>query len=360
MEEGQAMPQLRAWGQGVVVPVVIVAALMAHAVALATPPRVSAQTEAPCFSETGRCLSVAFRAAWEGNGGVAAIGFPITAARPEVNRDTGQRALTQWFERNRLELHPEGVLFGRLGDDRLRQRGIDWQALPKGTRQDGCDFFTETGHTVCDQAPGLGFKTYWNTRGGLPFFGFPLTEATIETNAAGDTVLTQWFERARFEWHPSNPDAFKVLLGLLGQEVGPPAPVVPGGQIALVVRVVDGDTIVITRLGQLMTVRLIGVDTPDTMAPGQPAACYGPEASAFTREWLTDRLVTLEKDTSEVDRFGRLLRYVWFDGMLVNERLVTLGYASASPIPPDVKYDRVFQTTEQAARAAGRGRWGAC
>jgi hypothetical protein len=56
----------------------------------------------------------------------------------------------------------------------------------------------------------------------LALFGLPLTEARMATNAAGDTVLTQWFERARFEWHPGNPDAFKVLLGLLGREVEPP------------------------------------------------------------------------------------------------------------------------------------------
>jgi endonuclease YncB( thermonuclease family) len=320
---------------------------------------VRAQADAQCFPETGQCISVALLPAWEASGGLAAIGYPITPARPEVNRDTGRVVLTQWFERNRLELHPTGTLFGRLGDDRLRQQGIDWQTLPKGYPVEGCDFFPETGHALCDQEPSRGFKTYWTTRGGLTFFGFPLTEPRLETNASGDTVLTQWFERARFEWHPDNPDEFKVLLGLLGREVGPPPLAIPGGQTATVQRVIDGDTIEVTIGVTTATVRLIGVDTPETVAPGRPVECYGPEASAFTRALLTGKQVVLEKDVSETDRFGRLLRYVWLDGALVNERLVTEGYAQVATFPPDVRYAELFLTSQQNARAAGRGLWGA-
>ena len=99
-----------------------------------------------------------------------------------------------------------------------------------------CRWFAQTNHNVCDQELGLGFRTYWETHGlrdprlsrydqSLQLFGLPLTEAQVETNAAGDTVLTQWFERARFEWHPTNPAQFRVLLGLLGTELrGIPAP----------------------------------------------------------------------------------------------------------------------------------------
>jgi hypothetical protein len=204
-----------------------VVALLLAAVLAPTP--AAAQVGEQCFPETGFCIGGPFRRYWEANGGLPVFGFPITAARPERNRDTGETYLTQWFERNRFELHSDQVLLGRLGDDRLRQLGIDWRTQPKGAPVEGCDFYTETEHLVCDQATGLGFKTYWTTRGGLDFFGFPLTEARMETNASGDRVLTQWFERARFEWHPGNADEFKVLLGLLGREVGPPAgqPVVP-------------------------------------------------------------------------------------------------------------------------------------
>jgi hypothetical protein len=193
---------------------------------------VEARADERCFPETGQCIAGRFRHQWEQTGGVAVYGFPIAPARPEVNRDTGQTYLTQWFERNRFELHPEhaapnDVLLGRLGDDRLRQKGIDWMALPKADGpMEGCRHFPETGHNVCDQAPGVGFLSHWSGQGlidpdlnPLALFGLPLTEAMPETNASGDTVLTQWFERARFEWHPDKPDEFKVLLGLLGREV---------------------------------------------------------------------------------------------------------------------------------------------
>src|SRR4051794_18307006 len=79
-----------------------------------------------CFPETNQCIGDRFRPYWEQNGGLAVFGYPITPARDEHNRDTGQVYLTQWFERNRFESHPENVapydvLLGRLGDDRLGQ-----------------------------------------------------------------------------------------------------------------------------------------------------------------------------------------------------------------------------------------------
>jgi len=203
-----------------------------------------------CFDQTKQCIEGRFRVYWEQNGGLAVFGYPITPARPEANRDTGQTYLTQWFERNRFELHPENqapydVLLGRLGDDRLRQRGINWQNLPAAQGpQANCLWFAQTRHNVCDQAGGRGFRTSWSTQGllapgldaygrSLALFGLPLTEPRQETNTAGDTVLTQWFERARFEWHPDKPDEFKVLLGLLGNEVR-------GGGIAPVTTLVPG------------------------------------------------------------------------------------------------------------------------
>ena len=196
-----------------------------------------------CFPETGQCISGDFRRYWERNGGLPIFGYPITPARPEVNRETGQAYLTQLFERNRFELHPENpppynVLLGRLGDDRLRQRGVDWHMIPGSNNADpgDCLLFAQTDHVVCDQAPGLGFQTYWLTHGladpqldaygrSLALFGLPLTEATIKINPADDRpYLTQWFERARFEWHPEQPDQYKVLLGLLGNEIARPVP----------------------------------------------------------------------------------------------------------------------------------------
>ncbi len=128
------------------------------------------------------------------------------------------------------------VLLSRLGDDRLTQFGINWKKEDRTNQQNGCLFFGETGHNVCDQANGLGFKTYWSTHGlefdgkrgvsfaeSLALFGLPLTEPHVEINTSGDRVLTPWFECARFEWHPAQRDpAYRVLLGRLGSEVRNP------------------------------------------------------------------------------------------------------------------------------------------
>ena len=211
-----------------------------------------------CFpaDKTPHCLNDPFSDYWERNGGLPVFGYPITTAANEVNADTGQTYLTQWLERNRMEDHPENagtpyrVLLGLLGKERLKQLGRDPGAEPRESGpKAGCLWFDQTGHNVCNIQGTLGFKTYWESNGlkiagldayaqSLQLFGLPLTEPKTETNANGDTVLTQWFERARFEWHPGNPDQFKVLLGLLGKEVrggnpglpptSAPPPVTPG------------------------------------------------------------------------------------------------------------------------------------
>ena len=138
-------------------------------------------------------------------------------------------------------------------------------------------------------------------------------------------------------------------------------PVVRGPD-AKVTRVIDGDTIEITLGGQMDRVRLILVDTPETVAPGQPVGCFGPEASAFTKSLLTVGLiVTLEKDVSERDRFDRLLRYVYLpDGRMLNEVLIAEGYAQVATFPPDVKYVDRMLAAQRAARDAGKGLWTAC
>ncbi len=198
----------------------------------------NAQERGLCFEVPGitSCIEGRFREYWEQNGGLAVFGYPIS---PAAERQTAEGSfLTQYFERNRFELHPEqarpyDVLLGRLGDDRLTQQGRNWFAFPQGQQTADCLWFAETGHSVCDQEAGLGFKSYWESHGlqdsalnryqrSLALFGLPLSEPAMETNAAGDTVLTQWFERARFEYHPNKPREFKVLLGLLGNEIQPP------------------------------------------------------------------------------------------------------------------------------------------
>jgi hypothetical protein len=200
----------------------------------------TAQTGRRCFPDVpgiANCIEGRFRQYWEANGGLAVFGYPITGAQNERNRDTGVTYLTQWFERNRFELHPENrapydVLLGRLGDDRLRQQGRDWQTFPPA-EPTAAHFFSESRHAIAHEP----FWRYWSThglefdgRGGtsmaesLALFGLPISEPRQETNSSGDTVLTQWFERARFEDHGGTG----VLLGLLGNELrarGPaPAP----------------------------------------------------------------------------------------------------------------------------------------
>ncbi len=118
--------------------------------------------------------------------------------------------------------------------------------------------------------------------------------------------------------------------------------------------------------GQTLRVRLIGMDTPETN--GAPI-CYGQEATAYTQQLIDaagDKL-WLEKDVSETDRYGRLLRYVWLTpssgsavGKMLDEMLVSGGYAQVSTFPPDVKYADRFVEAERAAKATRRGLWGAC
>ncbi len=211
-------------------------------VTLSVQPRSTATVEpikfdTQCFDVPGiiNCLNDKFLTYWNGNGGLPVFGYPITAAANEVNPDTEQNYLTQWLERNRFELHPENagtpyeVLLGLLGKERLAQLNRQIEPREAGPVDD-CLWFDQTGHNVCNQAGNLGFKSYWQSHGlkidgldtyarSLQLFGLPLTSAKSETNANGDTVVTQWFERARLEWHPSNPDEFKVLLGLLGNEI---------------------------------------------------------------------------------------------------------------------------------------------
>lgn len=213
-------------------------AMLAVAMLFAMLPATSAdaQQQRRCFNETGQCIEGRFREYWEQNGGLPVFGYPVTPVAQEYNFDLHGSFMTQWFERGRFELHPENprpydVLLGRLGADVLRKMNINWQAEPKGSRQPDCLWFDDTQHPVCDQAAGVGFKTYWQTHGlefdgqrgvsydeSMALFGMPLSEPRIETNSSGDRVLTQWFERGRFEWHPNQPDQYKVLLGLLGNE----------------------------------------------------------------------------------------------------------------------------------------------
>lgn len=134
------------------------------------------------------------------------------------------------------------------------------------------------------------------------------------------------------------------------------------GERALVTRVVDGDTIVIS--GD-RTIRFVGVDTPETVDPRRPVGCFGKEASNEVKSLLTDKEVILQKDVSDIDKYNRLLRYVYLpleDGsiLFVNDYLVREGFAKVLTYPPDVKYNEQFRQAEKEAKERRRGLWEKC
>lgn len=140
---------------------------------------------------------------------------------------------------------------------------------------------------------------------------------------------------------------------------------VDGFTKATVKRVVDGDTIIVIIDNKEYRVRLIGVNSPESTTTIEE---YGKEASSYTSSKLTGKTVYLEKDVSETDKYGRLLRYVWIDlpshyneneikTKMFNSILVINGYAQAATYPPDVKYSNYFKDFQKIARDKNIGLW---
>ena len=132
---------------------------------------------------------------------------------------------------------------------------------------------------------------------------------------------------------------------------------------ATVERVVDGDTIVVLIGGRQETVRLIGIDTPESVAPTRPVQCFGKEASLHLEAVLPEGTeITLVRDVEARDAYQRLLGYVVrsSDGLFVNLELVAAGYAAVLNYPPNDHYADVLGRAEADAVAAGRGLWGQC
>jgi micrococcal nuclease len=146
----------------------------------------------------------------------------------------------------------------------------------------------------------------------------------------------------------------------LGGDLVPRGPL----EAARVLRVIDGDTIVVDRGRGPERVRYIGIDAPETVDPARPVEPMGPEASRANAALVAAKTVYLEKDVSETDRYSRLLRYVWLKDptqptgwLLVNLVLVAAGYAQVATYPPDVRYAHLFRVAQQEARASRRGLW---
>ena len=148
-------------------------------------------------------------------------------------------------------------------------------------------------------------------------------------------------------------------------------PLEPGGyEEATVVEVIDGDTITVritgrvegpgagsAAIGEVHDVRLLGIDTPETVKPDEPVECFGREASTATDALLAGQAVRLVDDVENVDSYGRLLRYVYTSDEMANARLVANGYAAAYTYPPNVRHAELFVSLQREARAEELGLW---
>lgn len=140
-----------------------------------------------------------------------------------------------------------------------------------------------------------------------------------------------------------------LLLVLVVSCAAPSAPVVT--------RVIDGDTIEVGISGTLYTVRYIGIDTPELDDERPELSALAQEAARYNRQLVEGQEIRLEKDVSETDQYGRLLRYVYIGDTFVNAELVRLGLAWAKAYPPDTKYQAIFDEAESEAMLAKIGIW---
>lgn len=165
--------------------------------------------------------------------------------------------------------------------------------------------------------------------------------------------------RKRF-WIPTRLLYAIVLIALImtGEALWTLSGGDPRGAWVIVAKVVDGDTIHVGRGWRFTTVRLIGVDTPETVHPEKPVEFFGPEASEFTKRQLQGEKVRLEIEPSnEYDHYGRLLAYIFLmNDTLFNAELIKRGYARVIAPSPFHRY-KEFRLHEQEARIAGMGLW---
>ncbi|MGN6672025.1 MAG: DUF4232 domain-containing protein [Thermomicrobiales bacterium] len=174
-------------------------------------PQAHAADEQHCFDTTGKCVGPLFFAYWQAHGGLAINGYPVSDEQVEV-LENGQPYTVQYFERVRMEYHPENVapytvLLGQFG------RHFH-PADPPVDPQPGAHYFQPTGQNVSGA-----FLDYWQANGGLAQFGYPLSETFQQQLEDGHTYTVQYFERARFELHPENQPPYNVELGQFGRRI---------------------------------------------------------------------------------------------------------------------------------------------
>jgi hypothetical protein len=208
-----------------------------------TPP-VIAGTANQYFPQTGQTVSDPFLSYWRANGGLRIFGYPISPARYELDPGTGKALFVQWFERARLEQHLEWAgtrqeiqlsLLGRQFTQE-RQHLPEFKAIAPFASTADTWFFSETGHSLS-----VGFKQFWEQHGGLPIFGYPISEAFPAQNPInGQWYSVQYFERARFEYHPYNAPDYQIELGVLGRQLIQTArPVAPGPRQTVKIYLID-------------------------------------------------------------------------------------------------------------------------
>ena len=176
------------------------------------------------FDITGHNVPEPFISYWDANGSIERFGYPLTEAFEEVSETDGGRYLTQYFERARFEYHPEyigtkdEVLLGLLGSETTvaRRTEAPFRPIAPSTSTSERRFFDLTGHSLSS-----GFKRFWEANGGLPIFGYPISEEFEELSETDGRVHTvQYFERNRFEYHPDYAGTKdEIMLGHLAREV---------------------------------------------------------------------------------------------------------------------------------------------
>ncbi len=252
------------------------------------------------FEQTDKYLCFGFRSYWHEYGGLEIFGYPISN---EIQED----GLTvQYFERARLEWHPgvwperHDVLQGRLGAELTRDQAGQGPFAPVDAAKDGCEYFPQTGHNVCDN-----FLKRWQMSGGLPVFGYPISEAFTDD----DGVLVQYFERQKMEYLPGEwPERYDVLFVLIGVEVWEsrtdPAPP-PQPELSIVADdLVQPRGLLYSDHGLFIAEAGAGGDGPCIMLGSGVEGCVG-ESSALTilddegQRRLVDGVSSLIEETGE-------------------------------------------------------------
>ncbi len=181
------------------------------------PPVALGQTSSYTFQQTGKTVQGKFLTYWNGHGGVAQQGYPISEELRQTSDTDGKIYTVQYFERAVFEMHPENsapndVLLSLLGNFAYKQKYSGGAPGQQANASAGSVLFKETGHRV-----GGKFLAYWNGHGGLAQQGYPISEEFQEkSDLDGKTYTVQYFERAVFEMHPENKPPFDVLLSQLG------------------------------------------------------------------------------------------------------------------------------------------------